>query len=179
MTKLGNVCHIKTGELINKRFISENPGIYHVRNSGKEPLGYICYWNTENDPIGIASRGSVGYVSWNIGRYFRGNLNYSCTVTNRNALSDRYLYYYLTEKWTEIQKLCTYDGIPALNKNNLQRLVIKYPSSEEQARIVEILDRFDTLTNSIGGALPQEIELRRRQYKYYRDLLLNFPEHKE
>ncbi len=48
-------------------------------------------------------------------------------------------------------------------------------SLEEQARIVEILDKFDTLTNSITEGLPREIELRQKQYEYYRDMLFSFP----
>ena len=47
-------------------------------------------------------------------------------------------------------------------------------SLAEQARIVAILDKFDTLTNSISEGLPHEIELRQKQYEYYRDLLLSF-----
>ena len=42
--------------------------------------------------------------------------------------------------------------------------------------IVAILDKFDTLTNSISEGLPREIELRQQQYEYYRDLLLSFPQ---
>ena len=49
------------------------------------------------------------------------------------------------------------------------------PPLSEQRRIVDILDRFDTLTNSISEGLPREIALRRKQYEYYRDALLNFP----
>ena len=45
----------------------------------------------------------------------------------------------------------------------------------EQARIVAVLDKFDTLTTSLQEGLPREIELRQKQYEYYRDLLLNFP----
>jgi type I restriction enzyme S subunit len=45
----------------------------------------------------------------------------------------------------------------------------------EQTRIVTILDKFDTLTNSITEGLPREIELRQKQYEYYRDLLFSFP----
>jgi type I restriction enzyme S subunit len=33
----------------------------------------------------------------------------------------------------------------------------------------------DTLTLSISEGLPREIELRQKQYEYYRDLLLSFP----
>ena len=45
----------------------------------------------------------------------------------------------------------------------------------EQARIVAILDKFDTLTTSLSEGLPREIKLRQQQYEYYRDLLLSFP----
>lgn len=48
-------------------------------------------------------------------------------------------------------------------------------SLAEQARIVAILDKFDSLTNSITEGLPREIELRQQQYEYYRDLLFSFP----
>ncbi|MDN0020293.1 restriction endonuclease subunit S [Providencia stuartii] len=48
-------------------------------------------------------------------------------------------------------------------------------SLAEQSRVVAILDKFDALTNSITEGLPREIDLRQKQYEYYRDLLLNFP----
>jgi len=48
------------------------------------------------------------------------------------------------------------------------------PPLSEQERIVEILDKFDTLTNSISEGLPLEIQLRRQQYEYYREQLLDF-----
>ena len=40
---------------------------------------------------------------------------------------------------------------------------------------IAILDKFDALTNSITEGLPREIELRQKQYEYYRALLLSFP----
>ena len=46
---------------------------------------------------------------------------------------------------------------------------------DEQSRIVAILDKFDALTNSLTEGLPREIELRQKQYEFYRDLLLSFP----
>jgi len=52
-------------------------------------------------------------------------------------------------------------------------------SLEEQARIVAILDKFDTLTTSIREGLPREIALRQKQYEHYRDLLLTFPKPEE
>lgn len=55
------------------------------------------------------------------------------------------------------------------------KICIPVPSPEERARIVDILDKFEVLTNSITEGLPREIALRQKQYEYYRDLLLSFP----
>lgn len=64
---------------------------------------------------------------------------------------------------------------PNLNLKQINEFCIPMPSPKEQNRIVDILDKFDALTNSISEGLPREIELRQKQYEYYRDLLLNFP----
>ena len=54
------------------------------------------------------------------------------------------------------------------------KIKIPVPSLQTQQKIVDILDKFDTLVNSITEGLPREIELRRKQYEHYRELLLNF-----
>ena len=53
-------------------------------------------------------------------------------------------------------------------------LEIPIPSLAEQERIVSILDQFDTLTNSLTEGIPAEIELRQKQYEFYREKLLTF-----
>ncbi|WP_176702066.1 restriction endonuclease subunit S, partial [Gilliamella sp. Bim3-2] len=65
-------------------------------------------------------------------------------------------------------------SIPRLPRAIIEKLKIPIPPLEEQTRIVEILDKFDALTNSITEGLPREIALRQKQYEYYRNLLLNF-----
>ena len=64
---------------------------------------------------------------------------------------------------------------PAISDVKVKEFQIPIPPLEEQERIVAILDKFDTLTNSITEGLPKEIELRKKQYEYYRDMLLTFP----
>lgn len=56
----------------------------------------------------------------------------------------------------------------------LSKIEIPIPSLSEQQRIVDILDRFDTLVNDLSQGLPAEIEARQQQYEYYRDKLLTF-----
>jgi type I restriction enzyme S subunit len=63
--------------------------------------------------------------------------------------------------------------------DKLKQFKIPIPPLEEQERIVSILDKFDALTNSITEGLPREIELRQKQYEYYRDMLLSFPKEGE
>lgn len=64
--------------------------------------------------------------------------------------------------------------VTRLQAGKLKEYKIPLPPLEEQKRIVNILDKFDTLTNSITEGLPKEIELRRKQYEYYREKLLSF-----
>lgn len=64
---------------------------------------------------------------------------------------------------------------PAISDGKLKEFKIPLPPLEEQQRIATILDKFDTLVNSISEGLPKEIALRRKQYEYYREQLLSFP----
>ena len=169
--ELGKVCVVKTGQSVNKTFIQNNSGDYPVINSGKEPLGYVDVFNTEDDPIGITSRGAgVGYVSWNEGKYFRGNLNYSATVKDSEKLLPRYLYYFLKNNSKKIEELCTFDGIPALNKSKLENLNIAIPHEDIQKEIVKILDKFTDYVTE----LTAELTFRQKQYEYYREAIIGF-----
>jgi type I restriction enzyme S subunit len=169
--KLGEVCEIKTGELINKNDILKNSGLFPVVNSGQEPLGFIDRYNTEDDPIGITTRGAgVGSVTWYEGKYFRGHLNYSVTIKNVDKIFVRFLYFLLLYNQSNIQKLASYNAIPALNKSNLEKLEIPIPPLPIQREIADILDKFTALETE----LEAELEARKKQYEYYRNKLLTY-----
>ncbi|MCG2791934.1 MAG: restriction endonuclease subunit S [Weeksellaceae bacterium] len=73
------------------------------------------------------------------------------------------------------RKLAKGTKVIDVSANDMAKIKIPVPSPEEQARIVSILDKFDALTTSISEGLPKEIELRKKQYEYYRERLLTFP----
>ena len=93
------------------------------------------------------------------------------------AVSDKFVFYYITNLYEVLKSEMRNYGM--LNLTTLRQFRIPIPHPEEQARIVAILDKFDALTNSITEGLPREIELRQKQYEYYRDLLLSFPKPEE
>ena len=56
----------------------------------------------------------------------------------------------------------------------LKKQLFPLPPLSVQNYIVEKLDKFDTLVNDISTGLPREIELRKKQYEYFREELLKF-----
>ncbi|HEM3559960.1 TPA: restriction endonuclease subunit S [Streptococcus suis] len=73
------------------------------------------------------------------------------------------------------EKKVTGTKVIRINAQDMEKFIIALPSLEYQSRIVAILGKFDELTNSISQGLPKEIELRQKQYEYFRDTLFNFP----
>ena len=97
---------------------------------------------------------------------------------NNELLNTRYLYHSLAS-----EGFFQYDSnhakgakMPRGDKDAVMNYSICIPTTDEQERIVSILDRFDTLCNDISEGLPAEIEARQKQYEYYRDKLLSFKE---
>ena len=98
-------------------------------------------------------------------------------IRPKDYILSKYLVYYtLTlDFFTQKKRLAKGTKVIDVSAKDLAKIVIPLPPLSEQRRIVDILDRFDTLTNSISEGLPKEIALRRKQYEYYRDALLSFP----
>lgn len=126
----------------------------------------------------VSARGTIGWTSYRDRPFFP--IIRLIVLTPKIGVNTKYAYYYM--KTIENNYPVPPAGIPQLTKPMIEKVQfpIPYPddpekSLEEQARIVAILDKFDALTNSITEGLPREIQLRQKQYEYYRDLLLSFP----
>lgn len=102
----------------------------------------------------------------------------------KEKIAPRFLSYLLQSSKIvkDYSKKIVGNPVISLPMGDLKKLLIPIPcpgnpekSLAIQSEIVRILDKFDTLTNSITEGLPREIELRQKQYEYYRDLLFSFP----
>ena len=75
---------------------------------------------------------------------------------------------------TYIEKHEKGTSYPAISERDVKMYEIPLPSLPVQEYIVSILDKFNALVNDISQGLPREIELRQKQYEYYRAKLLDF-----
>ncbi len=129
-------------------------------------------YNSENAPV-IGHIGAyAGIVNWAEGKHFVTYNGIICNKINDNVNS-RYAYYLLLSQ-NFIDK-ANKASQPFISYDILNKCIVPVPPPEEQQRIVSILDKFETLTNSITEGLPLAIEQSQKRYEYYRELLLNFP----
>lgn len=90
-------------------------------------------------------------------------------------ISPYFLYHWMQE--VNLAAVANDSGaVPSIRKSVMATIPFPLLPSNEQRHIVSILDNFDAVINDLGSGLPAEIEARRKQYEYYRDRLLTFPE---
>ena len=95
-------------------------------------------------------------------------------IADPKQVDVNYIYYLLQSLKIKLQSYSTGSAQENINLATFEDLLFPIPPLAEQARIVAILDKFDTLTQSISDGLPREIDLRQKQYEYYREALLSF-----
>ena len=87
----------------------------------------------------------------------------------------RYVYYWLCSRYEEL-KAQGQGSQSNINAKMVRNFRIPVPSLEEQERIVGILDKFEALCGDLSRGLPGELALRRKQFAYYRERVLDFQE---
>ena len=151
--------------------IPKSGGQYPVYGSNGI-VGSHDKYNSEDSPV-IGHIGAyAGIVNWGQGKHFVTYNGVICRHKSKEVLQ-KYAYYLLLLQ--DFGSKSNSASQPFVSYNILNAPIVLVPPLQEHARIVEILDKFDTLTNSITEGLPREIELRQKQYEYYRDLLFSFP----
>ncbi|MBS9431645.1 restriction endonuclease subunit S [Photorhabdus hainanensis] len=189
---LGEIGEVRMCKRILKNQTLETGDIpfYKIGTFGKEPNAFITrelfdeykakYSYPKAGEVLISASGTIGRSVIFDGKdaYFQDS-NIVWIENDESQVLNKYLFYFY-----QIANWNISDGgvIKRLYNDNIKKTTIPVPyprdsekSLAEQERIVSILDKFDDLTSSISEGLPREIELRQKQYEYYRDLLLSFP----
>ncbi|HFC4205897.1 TPA: restriction endonuclease subunit S [Neisseria gonorrhoeae] len=82
----------------------------------------------------------------------------------------KYVYYFLKTQENYFRNIGSKMQMPQIATPDTDNYKIPIPSLETQQKIVKILDKF----TEMEATLEAELALRKRQYRYYRDLLLDF-----
>ena len=172
---LEEIVEIKRGRRLGRKELSRT-GRYAVFQNSMTPLGYFDSSNVDGDSTFIISAGAAGEIGYSSVDFWAADDIYYFIPSA--MVCSKYLYYFLLTRQSAIKGQVRRASVPRLAKSAFAKIQIPIPSLAQQQRIVSILDKFDTLVNSISEGLPKEIELRRKQYEYYRNQLLSFPEHK-
>ena len=187
MRTLRDVGPVRMCKRIMKNQTSQQGDVpfYKIRTFGGSADAYISrelyneykeqYHFPKSGSILISAAGTIGRAVPYDGKdaYFQDS-NIVWIENDETLVLNSYLFYfYKVANWK------TDDGtIKRLYNDQLLNTSIPVPPLSEQRRIVNYLDKFDALTSNPTSGLPAEIEARRKQYEYYRDRLLTFPEKK-
>ena len=170
---LGEVAQIGTGSHDTQDAADEGDYIFYAR--GREPLRLNSFDFDETAIITAGDGAGVGKVfHYAQGKYALHQRAYR--IAPGEFMVPRFVYHYIASHfYSYIQKASVSSSVTSLRRPMFLNFPIPVPSLIEQNRIITILDKFDALTTSITEGLPREIQLREKQYEYYRDMLLNFP----
>lgn len=168
-----DVVKIKRGVRVVKSQLAVE-GEYPVFQNSMTPLGYMDKANCTGDTAFIITAGAAGEIGYTDNDFWAADdcFSFECP----QYLKSKYLYYILLCQKNTIYSKVRKASIPRLPRSAIEKLIIPVPNVDIQEKIVDVLDRFDTLCNDISKGLPAEIEARQKQYEYYRDKLLTFKE---
>lgn len=169
-TTLGELAKINRGKRLVRDQLSDE-GAYPVYQNSLTPLGFYHEKNFEGDKTCVISAGAAADIFYQKKDFWAAD---DVLVITTDKLISKYIYYYLLSKQYLLKSQVRKASVPRLSREIVENLKIIYPPIEIQEKIIEILDKFQALTQDVSGLLPDEIEKREKQYEYYREKLLTF-----
>ena len=172
---MGEICEIGTGSSNTDEQLEKGAYPFFVRSQEVR-------WKNEfeYDETAIITSGD-GVGVGKIFHFYEGKYALHQRAYRIHVVSDKflpkYVFYYMKNGFLKyIERNAFQSSVTSIRRPMLLNFQLPLISLAEQKRIVAILDRFDALCNSLSEGLPAEIELRKKQYEYYRDKLLSFKE---
>ena len=152
------------GKQLNADMLSEE-GDYYVMNGGITPSGYFSEYNVPAGAISISEGGnSCGYVQFNEEPFWSGGHCYS--LRSKNTIVDyKYIYYFLKANQTDVMALRIGSGLPNIQKKDIERFMVSFPSLQQQKQFVKALDAASAKINTETMLLEK--------YRQQKDYLLS------
>lgn len=165
--KLGEVAEVRRGVRVVKQELAESGNIPVYQNSLKA-LGYYSDSNSSAYTTFIIAAGAAGDIGFSDEPFWAADDCFViCPVKDIN---DKYVYYCLQNNQIVLKSQVRKASIPRLSRTAVEKFLIPVPPLEVQEEIVRILDSF----SDYAAELQAELQARKEQYEYYRNLLLTF-----
>lgn len=172
--KLGEVCDIKRGRVISKKYLEENKGIYPVyssQTSNNGEIGRINTYDFDGEYVTWTTDGAyAGTIFYRFGKFSITNICGIIKPNNKKLLVKFIAYWLQIEAYRHVKGG---SGNPKLMSYVVQNIPVPIPSLKTQEKIVEILDNFEKYSTELQAELQAELQNRSSQYEYFRDLVLS------
>ena len=128
-----------------------------------------------NGDIIFTKTASVGKTEYVDNLPCKATINPQLVLIKEIKCNSKYLSYVLKTKnfQSKVMKIKGQGTIPTISQKEFIKLTVPVPPLEVQQEIVNLLDDFTAKTAELQAELNKEYEARKKQYKYYRDTLLN------
>ena len=160
------------GTNIHDGVISDNEILYVTRDFHKQHIKN----ELKCDDILMVQSGHIGECAVVGEKYAGSNCHALIIMSNGGLCNSKYVCHYFHTKagFKQLTPAITGGTIQHVLAKKVQNVIIPVPPIEVQNKIVEILDRLQSLCIDLESGLPAEIDARQKQYEYYRDKLLSF-----
>ena len=166
---LGEVCEVLRGSRLTKKELS-NEYQYPVFHGGLIPLGYYNQYNRKANQTMVINTGSIGEVVWSGVDFWSSDGTF--VVATSQEIDSRFLYFLLKTKEVFFKSQKREGGVPTIDRQVIENLIIPIPPMEVQKEVVRILDLLTSHTAELKDELNKELTARKKQYEYYRNKLL-------
>ncbi|KKF50008.1 restriction endonuclease subunit S [Streptococcus uberis] len=159
------------GKRVVKSQLDQYDG-YPVFQNSLTPLGYYEKNNRQAMTTFIVCAGAAGEVGYSTIPFWAADDIF--TINNSENVVSKYIYHILLHQQNMLKSKVRKASIPRLSRLSIENIQFILPNLNTQIEIVNKLDQFDAICFDLSHGLPKEIELRQKQYEYYRDKLLSF-----
>ena len=169
---LGEVVPISRGKRLVRSQLQDN-GQYPVYQNSLQPLGFYDDQNCRAYMTFVIAAGAAGEIGFSDIEFWAADDCYYFDCP-KEILHDKFLYYFLLSERHQLTSQIRKASVPRLGRVSIEKIKIPILPLETQQKIVKILDKFTELEATLEATLEAELALRKRQYQYYRNFLLDF-----
>ena len=162
------IADVGTGSSNGNEAVDDGQYPFFIRSQSVKRKNNYEY---NEEAIIIPGEGGIGEIYHYInGKYALHQRVYRIHFT-KDVVDTKYAYHYFSANFKNfIMKKAVSATVKSIRKPMIQEFMLPVPPLEVQREIVRILDSFTLLT----AELTAELTARKKQYEYYRDMLLTF-----